>query len=328
MQLAHADPNVSKRLQHEVDKMEQHYHNLGHDRQLSGEKSLKSKMNLQQGFLCLKNLVILLEECQMKTIKKMKETTLTKKKMKESTMKMTTAMTTAMTKEDGEKQHLSRQNSRKRKGEKKNGMTMTTIKTLDEDWPYQDEEDVGEKKQQSQQSQSQLQSQLQQRTKERHNTGPLGVPKYQDIAPVLAQLNILTKSIMSGLNQNERHAYQHHHTKEVTHFMSGAAALHRATYQGLVQKISKGNYRVAVGLTPDQEIFMEKVIEKTGLKSHHKNITSNIMVRLFSFFFSCSVFFFFFFSFFSFFSSLLRLAAILIFFTFFTTFFTLFFFFW
>ena len=89
---------------------------------------------------------------------------------------------------------------------------------------------------------------------------------------------------MSGLTQDERHAYQHHHTTEVTHFMSGAAALHRATYQGLVKKISKGNYRVAVGLTPDQEIFMEKVIEKTGLKSHHKNITSNIMVR-FSFFF-------------------------------------------
>ena len=127
MQLAHADPNVSKRLQHKVDKMEQQYHNLGHDRQVSGEKLLKSKINLQQGFLCLKNLVILLKECLMKTNKKMN---LTKHQKTMTTTK--NSFTTAM-KEDGKKESLSRQNSRKKKGEKKKDDTTTTIKTLEED---------------------------------------------------------------------------------------------------------------------------------------------------------------------------------------------------
>ena len=131
----------------------------------------------------------------------------------------------------------------------------SNIKTLDEDWPYNNDDDP--------------------------STAPipfrpLPMPSFASISLLINNVRSLTKVILNGLNKNERNAYLHHHTSDITHFMSGAAALHRSNEKGLVQKISRGNYRVAVELSPDQEILMLKMLEKSGLQNRHANLSKKL----------------------------------------------------
>ena len=124
----------------------------------------------------------------------------------------------------------------------------TNMATLDTDWPYSME----------QQKASKVPPSL--------KVGPLPIPKFDILHGLLKHVTHLTKYIMNGLHKNERNAYLHHHHNNITHFMSGAAALHRSNEKGLVMKESSGNCRVAYELSPDQEIFMSKMLEKSGMK--------------------------------------------------------------
>ena len=259
-QLEYANPLNDRRLQHECDLMETSLHKLTLSKTVEGEKLLHVKIHLQRTKECFENLLIVLKSCQEKqnnnNNNKNKNVVLQPKhntKKSKQTMNSESSIT--------RERSVSRQRVQGATAAPANAPT--NMATLDTDWPYSME----------QQKASKVPPSL--------KVGPLPIPKFDILHGLLKHVTHLTKYIMNGLHKNERNAYLHHHHNNITHFMSGAAALHRSNEKGLVMKESSGNCRVAYGLSPDQEIFMSKMLEKSGMKkSMHKNISSRIQVSI------------------------------------------------
>ena len=246
IQMEYSNPANDRRLQHQSDDMEVKLHKLNLENESLGSKALKVKIHLQRVKECLRGMIVDLKSAHVH-----------KKKEEE--------VQQAQTGKEGE--HNSE------KGDASMSRTIskstTNTNTLDEDWPYPTVP-------------TSPISIVEPSKRKNHNIGRLKIVDYEELKILLHHVMSLTKQTLNGLNKTERYAYLHHHTPEVTHFMSGAAALHRANQKGLVHKVSRGNYRVATALTPDQEILLHNMVEHSLAHKKHGNISSaiqNMVVR-------------------------------------------------